>query len=277
VTYSSINGQILPQKKAQIFIEDRGFRFGDGVFETCLIFEGKIYNWKAHFDRLEQGLAAIKINNAQIADLKENCLDLIVKNNAKNGYLRINISRGAGSIGYLPQKNIKPNITIETLPEKERPQGEVRLMISSYQKPSIKSLPVNFKISQGLNSTLAKMEALESGCFDAILLNENDHICETSSANIFWVKNDILYTPHQDCGCILGTVRDKILQLSPIKTQIVTAKTVDLLAADEVFVSNTSVLALAIDKIGDKKFTNQKYAQIFNRLLKDDIEKQTRN
>ena len=277
MTYSSINGQILPQKKAQIFIEDRGFRFGDGVFETCLIFEGKIYNWKAHFDRLEQGLAAIKINNAQIADLKENCLDLIVKNNAKNGYLRINISRGAGSIGYLPQKNIKPNITIETLPEKERPQGEVRLMISSYQKPSIKSLPVNFKISQGLNSTLAKMEALESGCFDAILLNENDHICETSSANIFWVKNDILYTPHQDCGCILGTVRDKILQLSPIKTQIVTAKTVDLLAADEVFVSNTSVLALAIDKIGDKKFTNQKYAQIFNRLLKDDIEKQTRN
>lgn len=229
--YIIINNKILPKNKALINVGDRGFRFGDGVFETCLTVDGKIYNWEAHRNRLEEGLKAIKIEldfhltqvgvyNPDLTfasnskkemnprsglqtptcndndKLKESCLELIKKNKIKNGYLRIAISRGVGSVGYLPQENIQPTVVIETLPLNTKPKSPIKLCISNYQKPSIKSLPVNYKLMNGLNSTLAKLEAVEKNYFDAILLNEKNQICETSSANIFWIKDDVLYTPH---------------------------------------------------------------------------------
>ena len=294
--YISINNKILPAKKALISAQDRGFRFGDGAFETCLIKDGKIYNWEAHLKRLEAGLKAIKINISHLSaphssralyhprprgdeawdengKLKEYSLQLIQKNKIQNGYLRIAVSRGVGSVGYLPIKNIEPTIIIETLPLISKPKSSIKLCISKIQKPSLKSLPVNYKLSQGLNSTLVKLEAIDNDCFDGVVLNDKNQICETSSANIFWIKNNILYTPHQDCGCLLGTIRGKILELSPIKTKLAKAKIDDLLNADEAFITNIAIGVLAIDKIENKKFTVKKYSKIFSDLLHQNIKK----
>lgn len=267
-----INDKIILEQKALISIKDRGFRFGDGIFETCLIKNGIIYNWQSHLQRLQAGLKEIKIH-FDYQDLENLSLKLIQKNKIKNGYLRIAISRGVGSIGYLPQENIKPTLVIETLPQKSKPKSPIKLCVSNYTKPSIKSLPVNYKLMNGLNSTLAKMEAASQNCFDAILLNDKNQICETSSANIFWVKDDILYTPHHDCGCLFGTIREKILQLSSMKTKLVKAKLKDLLNADEVFLTNVAIGVLAVDKIANKEFKNKKYSQIFGDLLNEDIKK----
>ncbi|MES2677259.1 MAG: aminotransferase class IV [Pseudomonadota bacterium] len=270
MTHIFINNKIVLAHKATISVQDRGFRFGDGVFETCLIFGGKIYNWQAHQARLKAGLKAIKINFAD-KNLQQSCLQIIEKNKIQNGYLRINISRGVGSVGYLPQKNIQPTIVIETLPLNPQPKSPIKLCISTLQKPSLKSLPVNYKLSQGLNSTLAKLEAVEQNCFDAIILNNKKQICETSSANIFWIKDNILYTPHPDCGCLLGTIREKILELSPIKIKLAKAKITDLLNADEAFITNVAIGVLAVDKIAESEFKNKKYSKIFANLLDEDI------
>jgi branched-chain amino acid aminotransferase len=311
--YISINGKILPEEKAKISVKDRGFRFGDGVFETCLIKDGVVYNLEAHLDRLEAGLRAVKIlfsyggsscrpfrrhpdesrdpfyNKVWIPTfvgmtrevaMKEEIKiiqKLIQKNKIKNGYLRIAVSRGVGSIGYLPQKNIQPTVVIETLTLNPKPKSLIKLFVSEIQKPSLKSFPVNYKLMQGLNSTLVKLEAVENGCFDGIILNAQGQICETSSANIFWVKDNILHTPHQDCGCLLGTVREKILELSPIKTKLVKAKITDLLKADEVFITNVAIGVLAIDKIADKEFKNKNYIKVFANLLDKDIKKYVKN
>lgn len=280
--YININSKILPAKKALISVQDRGFRFGDGVFETCLIKDGVIYNWQAHKARLIDGLRAIKITldchpNDWLVAMDKMTAELIRKNKIKNGYLRIAVSRGVGSIGYLPIKNITPTLVIETLTLNPKPQSPIKLCISKIQKPSIKSLPTNYKLAQGLNSTLAKIEAVENNCFDAIILNQKSQICETSSANIFWIKNNILYTPHQDCGCLLGTIRAKILELSPIKIKLVKAKIDHLLNADEAFITNTSLGVLAINKIGDWEFKNKKHSKIFTNLLNEDIKKYVKN
>ncbi len=290
--YISINGKILPAKKALISVQDRGFRFGDGVFETCLIRDGKIYNWEAHKARLEAGLKVIKIIPTFYNTLNRHpdesrdpfsntesiptfvgmtAKTLIKKNKIKDGYLRIAVSRGVGSVGYLPVQNIQPTIVIETLPLNPKPKSPIKLCISKIQKPSLKSLPINYKLSQGLNSTLAKLEAVENKCFDALILNDKKQICETSSANIFWIKDDILYTPHQDCGILLGTIREKILQLSPIKIKLVKAKINDLLNADEVFITNISIGVLGIDEIVNQKFKVKKYSKIFGKILAADI------
>ena len=265
-----INNQIIKEDQAFISIQERGFRFGDGVFETCRVFDGIIYNSEAHFERLRSGIEAIKIK-IDLKDLKNNCQKLIKKNSLKNGLIRIYISRGIGSIGYLPINDIKPLTVIETLEMPTLGLFPIKLFLSEITKISIKSLPINYKLAQGLNSTLARMEAVEKRYFDAVLLNEAGEICETSSANIFWIKNNILYTPAKECGILLGTTRQKIIDLSSIKIAQVKTKINELLNADEVFLTNTSLGIIAVDQFMEKKYLQKKYSGIFTNLLNQDI------
>ena len=277
--YIIINNKILPEEKALISVKDRGFRFGDGVFETCLISNQIIYNWQAHLIRLKTGLEAIKIkfNKRNFGkNIQQSCCQLIKKNKIENGYLRIAISRGVGSVGYLPLKNIQPTIVIETFNLTPKPKPPIKLWVSKIEKPSAKSLPINYKLMNGINSTLVKMEAIENGCFDGIILNNKKQICETSSANIFWIKNDVLYTPRQDCGYLQGTIREKIISLSsvetgPINIKLVKAKLDNLLNADEVFITNVALGVLSVDQIENVKFKNKKYGKVFADLLSQDI------
>ena len=265
-----INNQIIKEDQAFISIQERGFRFGDGVFETCRVFDGIIYNSEAHFERLRSGIEAIKIK-IDLQDLKNNCQKLIKKNSLKNGLIRIYISRGIGSIGYLPINDIKPLTVIETLEMPTLGLFPIKLFLSEITKISIKSLPINYKLAQGLNSTLARMEAVEKRYFDAVLLNEAGEICETSSANIFWIKNNILYTPAKECGILLGTTRQKIIDLSSIKIAQVKTKINELLNADEVFLTNASLGIIAVDQFMEKKYLQKKYSGIFTNLLNQDI------
>jgi branched-subunit amino acid aminotransferase/4-amino-4-deoxychorismate lyase len=115
------------------------------------------------------------------------------------------------------------------------------------------------------------MEAVENDCFDAVLLNEEGFVCETSSTNIFWISDNILYTPDENCGVLLGTIRQKILSLSPLRIVTIQAKMEQLLNADEVFLTNTALGILSVDQIMDKKFLQKKYAEIFKDLLNCDI------
>lgn len=266
-----INNQIIKEDQAFISIKERGFRFGDGVFETCRVIDEIIYNWEAHLERLNYGLEAIRIK-VELEELEENCKKLIEKNSLIYGLIRIYVSRGIGSLGYYPTNKSKPLIVIETLEAPELRYENLKLSLSSYTRPSIKSLPINYKLAQGLNSTLARMEAVDNDCFDAIMLNDSDEICETSSANIFWIKNDILYTPHESCGALLGTLRQKIIFLSPIKFVKIKAKMDEILNADEVFLTNASLGIIGVDQILNKNYPSKKYLGIFRNLLNEDIQ-----
>ena len=112
--YLIINNKIIPKEEGLISVEQRIVRFGDGVFETCKIIDQKIKNFDLHLKRLKESLAELKIK-ADISHLEDISYQLIKKNKLKNGFLRISISRGQGSVGYLPEKNIKPLIIIENL------------------------------------------------------------------------------------------------------------------------------------------------------------------
>ncbi len=272
--YCSINYKIIKENDAKISINERGFLFGDGVFETCLVNSGKIYNFLAHFKRLQSGIKSIKID-FDLSKLEENIYKLIAKGNIKNSLIRIYISRGIGSLGYLPKKDIQPLITIQERDLPKKNNDPIDLYLGKITKISKKSLPINNKIAQGLNSTLAKMEAEENNCFDSILLNEDDEICETSSANIFWVKDKILYTPHQDCGILSGTMRQKIIDLSPIKVIETKSKLAELKAADEVFISNISCKIIKVKKINPnfQEYNSFNYSNILEELIKEDIKK----
>jgi branched-subunit amino acid aminotransferase/4-amino-4-deoxychorismate lyase len=265
-----INHQLIPEKQGRISINERGFLFGDGIFETCKIFAGRIYNFDQHQNRIKAGLKALKFS-APIANLEENCLKLITKNKIKNGILRISISRGIGSLGYLPTYESEALIIIQTFDERPRPKN-ISLGIAT-QKTPIKSLG---KTKNALPYVLTKIEAQEKKLFDLVMLSEKKFIGETSSANIFWVKNDKVFTATKSCGILLGNIRKKLLKISPVKIYETEAKIAALKNADEIFLTNSSFLLLSVDQFLGKKL-NKDWGNKFFDILQQDLIKQCKN
>lgn len=245
MVYVVINGKTLPAENAFISVQDRGFRYGDGAFETIAVHGGKPSRLEWHINRLSQGLKAIHIR-FDTAMLPDSCHRLLQANQVREGLLRIQVTRGIGGRGYLPEM-AEPTYVIETLPLPEIPKQPVSLWLSSYQRtPSALS---RYKLCQGLNSTLARMEAAEHNCFDALMLSEDGFISETSSANIFWVKDHTLYTPSLDCGCVEGAMRAAIIEQPPYPLKEIKARIEVLQNADAVFITNVAWKALPVSEL----------------------------
>jgi len=247
--FAWINNKFIESEFAQISIHDRSFRFGDGVFETIYIYNRKLYLWKDHFARLEKSLEVLEIDY-NLSSLLDTSLKLIEKNEIVNGFLRITITRGKGSRGYLPIIEKGPNIIIETLPEKENSES-IELGVSNIRKIPLECLPA-IKSCNGLNSTLTRMEAEKIGFQDLIQLSVDDFICETSSANIFWIKNKKFYTPSLELPVLPGIMRKKIIGDQQVKEG--KFKLENILAADEVFLTNINYKIMPVTKILDKDY-----------------------
>lgn len=252
------NHQLIAEKQATISIHERGFLFGDGLFETLKIFDGKILDYKAHKTRIIKGLKALKIS-AEISDLEKKSTQLIKKNKIKNGILRISISRGIGSRGYLPTHESKPLIIIETLEERKLPE-KISLGISSIQAPK----NPGFKSMNALPYVLAKIEAAEKKLFDCVMLTEKKFIAETSSANIFWIKNGKIFTPKKSCGILPGTVREKLIK--KLKVKEVEAKISALKNADEIFLTNSAFGILSVNELAHGKGTKKLQTKLTGKL-----------
>lgn len=263
------NHQLVDEKQAQVSINERGFLFGDGIFETCKIFNGKIYDYHAHEKRIQLGLKALKFT-ADIKNLQSDSLKLIAANNVKNGILKIMISRGIGSYGYLPTYESEALIIAETFANRELPQ-KIKLGVSKNIAP--KSIA---KTTNSIPYILTKIEAAERNYFDCVMLSEKKFIAETSSANIFWVKNGKVFTSAKSCGILVGTVRNKLLKLSPIKIFEKEAKITELKKADEIFLTNSAFLLAPVDEFLGRKL-QRNLGNEFLELLKQDLEKQCRN
>lgn len=269
-----INNEMVPENQAFISVKDRGFRLGDGVFETIPVYEGVPYQWELHENRLKQGLMATRIN-FDVSGLKNICGKLLNQNKLANCILRIAITRGEGGKGYLPPENPCPNIVIETLPMAEKIINPVSLWLSSVRKIPPYSLPVHVKTMQGLNSTLARMEAMDNNCFESLMLGQDDYITECSSANIFWIKGDMIFTPSLESGILPGITRDAIIRIAPYKINEGKFKVKDLENAEEVFITNS---AWRIVKINELKPLNFKWKTgrvtgAIQELLESDIKK----
>lgn len=243
--YAYVKNQFLKLSDAKISIKERGFRFGDGVFETIRIKNYVLYDYELHLVRIKNGLTAIKIefDSNIILDIANK---LIKKNNQKNGFLRFSISRGVGSRGYYPTY-CKPTLVIETENARRLKSTPINLGISSYSKISPKSFPVNYKLMQGMNSTLSLIEARDNGFFDAIMLNSEGNIVETTSANIFALKNGDIYSPSGKEGVLYGVTREKIINnFSVIEQPIALANIQEF---DNLFITSVAIGAKKIESI----------------------------
>lgn len=239
--FTCLNGSFVLAHRAAVPVGDRGFRYGDGVFETIRVEQGIPYQWQAHMQRLAQGLAALSIA-PPVEDFAPHARTLLRKNKATDGFLRLAVTRGVGSRGYAPYPPRMPaNWVIEWVPGITTPGTPCRLWLSSHARIPPQCLPSQYKLAQGLNSTLAMIEALNNGADEGLQLSIDGMLSEASSANLFWLKDDVLHTPPVETGCLEGTTREALLRVSPVPIRLIRAPLTALEGAQTVFLTNSRV------------------------------------
>lgn len=234
-----LNGAYLAASEASVPLADRGFRFGDGVFETIRLVNSVPYQWELHLARLNEGIAALRFTPADIAWARH-AREIIARNKAREGFLRLAVSRGVGSQGYLPAPHDQPiTWAIEYLPPVLAPTQPARLHISRYARMPTSCLPANLKLAQGVGSTLALLEARDAGCDEALQLSADNMLCEAASANLFWLKSGQIFTPPLSSGCLRGTTRAAVMRLAPAPVCEITASVEALREAEGIFLTNS--------------------------------------
>lgn len=263
--YIYTKNQFLPADSAFITTDDRSFRFGDGIFETILVVNGNMWDADAHFARLKDGLEFFSLA-LDISKLEEECNTLIARNSCKAGYVRIIVSRGdsAGIVGYMPAGGA-PYYIIQTVEKAFPPFGSISLAVSRHRA----SLHIPCKTNSAMLYTLAMLEAKEAGCENALILNSEGHVCETASGNIFWVKDGVLYTPESSLPFVPGTVRKRVIELSPLPVNQGRYTLAELAAAEEIFMTNIGGLVTRVSSIPAIGFSakTDAAAQRFRQLI----------
>lgn len=242
-----LNGKFVDEQDAKISVKDRGFRFGDGAFETIAFYNGTPYLLADHLYRLAGGLSAIKIE-FDVHKLPAIIDETIKQNELKDGFARIMVTRGEGSRGYMPTYKSPPTLVVEAMAPPEMKTETANLCVSRYRRISFKALPTEFKLMQGLNSTLAKIEAKEKGFFEALMMSDGGAVAEVSAGNIFFVKDGKVFTPTLRTGALGGVMRKNIMRLlGDVEEGFYSVD--KLAAADEIFISNTAWKVLPVNVI----------------------------
>lgn len=207
-----LNGEFVPAERATVSVLDRGFLYGDGLFETMRVHRGQPFCWDAHLERFERGAAFLKIQLRYTREqLLAAALKLIETNQLQDAVLRLMLSRGPGARGYSPRGANTPTtvITLHPLPV---PPVSVRLLTSTLRVAAGDPF-APYKIANRLAHIMARAEAEERGADEALLLNTNGHVAETASGNIFWIKRGVVCNPPDDAGALHGITRGVVREL----------------------------------------------------------------
>lgn len=240
------NGEVFPNQGATIAAGNRAYLYGDGLFESVRIMNGKPINVQHHFERMIQGAKALKMRIPVFMDaafFEVKIQDLINRSEIKEGgKCRISLDRAPGGT-YFPETN-EVSYFIDVYPYDANyfELNSKGLEIDIYQgMKKERNFLSNFKTKNGLMYVMAAITAKEKNLDDLLLTNEKGGILESSNSNLFVVSNGVLYTPGLDEGCLAGTMRMQVINLAlknGIKVYECTILPQNLLAADEIFLTN---------------------------------------
>ena len=258
-----LNDRIVHAERARVSVFDQGFLYGDGVFETVRIHDGRPVWLDRHLARLARSCLQIRL------PLPEKHWPVIFqkvidKNRLGHAVIRLTLSRGPrdpggdGSAGANPTIVLFPRPLPRVTPSQRR-KG-VKLTLATVRRPSPRSEPAQAKTLNYLNNLLAKREAAERGAFEGLLLTTGGHVAECSMSNVFFVKGRTLYTPSLACGVLPGITRGVVLELSPtlgLQTREGRYRPEVLYEADECFLTSSGVGILPVATIDGHPFPRQ--------------------
>lgn len=252
-----IDGKFYDEKNAKVSVFDHGLLYGDGVFEGIRAYNGRVFKLKEHVQRLYDSakaiLLTIPISQEQMSKV---VVDSCRKNKVTNGYIRLVVTRGVGTLGLNPNRCKNPSViciagTIQLYPAELYDRGMEIVTVATTRNlhnsvnPAIKSL--NY-----LNNILAKIEANIAGVEEAIMLNSEGFVAECTGDNLFIVKGNQLLTPPLSAGALYGITRGTVMDLareSGLQVSEPNLTRYDVYCADECFLTGTGAEIIPVTKV----------------------------
>ena len=255
-----VDGKFLGKSKAVVSVFDHGLLYGDGIFEGIRAYDGVVFRLVDHINRLYDSAKSIRLKIPLTKhEMSEAVLETLRKNQLRDAYIRLVVTRGAGDLGVDPALCKSPTIFIIAEPMASVLGAEpkaVKMMVSSYRRDAVDATSHEIKSLNYMNSILAKMEASSAGADDAILLDHRGLVSEGSVTNIFLVKDGRVSTPSTSAGILHGITRDRLIRLcSDLGIEVVERDVTpfELSTADEVFLVGTKSEILAVVSISGSK------------------------
>lgn len=270
-----IDGKYLDERNAKVSVFDHGLLYGDGIFEGIRIYNGRVFKLKEHIDRLFYSAKAILLTiPVSHAELMKATLETCRRNKLRDGYIRLVVTRGVGTLGLNPNRCKNPSVIIiagkiQVYPAELYARGmdivtvpTVRNLHSALN-PAIKSL--NY-----LNNILAKIEANNAGVEEAVMLNSEGFVAECTADNLFIIKDGKLFTPPLSAGALYGITRGTVMDLAeqngiPVSEPNLTRY--DLFNADECFLTGTGAEIMPVIKIDGRVIGTGKPGPLTRKLV----------
>ena len=256
-----INGTLYDKDDARISVYDHGLLYGDGVFEGMRSYGGKVFRLKEHLERLWKSAESIWLTipisfEAMAAAVQ----DTLGHNGIQDGYVRLVVTRGPGTLGLDPNRTSDPQVIIITdnislYPDEFYEKG-LEIVTAKTIRNHPAALNPGIKSLNYLNNILAKIEGLQAGCVEALMLNHNGEVAECTGDNIFLVRGGQLVTPPVDAGILEGITREAVIELAgeasiPVHQVRVTQQ--ELYNADECFLTGSAAEVVPVVKVDGRQ------------------------
>jgi branched-chain amino acid aminotransferase len=269
-----IDGEFVPQQDAKISVYDHGLLYGDGVFEGIRIYNKRIFKCRSHIDRLYRSAELIHLKipytKEEMDQIMRSCIET---NNITDGYIRLVVTRGFGDLGLNPFLCKKPTVIciadkIELYPESFYENG-LGVVVAKRIRVDPRSLDPSVKSLNYLNNILAKIEAINEGKLEAIMLNSEGKVSECTGDNIFIVKDGAVHTPPTSAHILHGITRAFVLELCGKLGITAVEREMELdevKNADEIFLTGTAAEIIAVTQVGDMTVGDGKRGPVTARL-----------
>lgn len=278
--YVIVDGQVMDRSAAKVDIEDRGYQFGDGVYEVIRVYNGKMFTGKEHLKRLVESAEKIRMTLPYSPEeLESKMEELIAKNELQTGTVYMQFTRGTSPRNHVfPSNEVAPTFVAYTR-NVARPEDSMEKGVRAILDEDIRWLRCDIKSLNLLGNLLSKQKAAEAGCFEAIL-HRGETVTEGSHSNISIIKDGVIITHPADNHILNGITRQKVLEICG-KEQISFEERAynleELNAADEVFSSGTTVEVMPVVEIEGKPVGNGEPGTVTRKLqelFKAEIERQ---
>ncbi|MEX2186457.1 MAG: branched-chain-amino-acid transaminase, partial [Pirellulales bacterium] len=271
-----INGKLYAKDDAKISVYDHGLLYGDGVFEGIRSYGGKVFRLREHLVRLWDSAKAIRLTIPMSIDAMEKAVyDTLAANELKDAYIRLVVTRGAGTLGLDPNRTSDPQVIVITdkiamYPPEYYEQG-MSIITASTIRNHPAALSPRIKSLNYLNNIMAKIEGLQAGCIEALMLNHKGEVAECTGDNIFLVRHGDVLTPPIDAGILEGVTREAVIELARTDGLVVREIALtrhDVYIADECFLTGTAAEVIPVVKVDDRPIGDGKPGAVTRELMR---------
>lgn len=269
-----LDGKLVEKDDAKVSVFDHGLLYGDGVFEGIRVYDSRIFEIDAHIKRLFESARAIRLTiRLTRGELAKAMEETVKANNIVNGYIRLLVTRGVGSLGLNPFTCENSCIIIiadkiQLYPEELYEKG-MKIISATTVRNHPLSIPPQVKSLNYLNNILAKIEALDSNVPEAIMYNHEGFVAEATGDNVFIVKDGVVFTPPVEAGSLEGITRKVVMKIAKEEKISVVEKNLtrfDLYVCDEFFLTGTAAEVIGIVEIDGRTIGEGKPGPITTRL-----------